>query len=136
MAIKVRHTVSVQISADTDEKKRRFFTDDLVQTVETVELTKQVNEDLCIAASATTALSLGTLTAVKGLYLEVQGTLGADVFINGSATAIPLRPLKDATPASFAKLFMEADITAVTIQNLDGTDPLIGAYALFGDETA
>ena len=128
--MRVRNTVQVQISLDADGK-RKLFSDDpqLSQTV-TDQFATQANSVLSIAPSNTENLSLGDVELVRGLYLEVDQE--AKVRLNGSSDFIQMRMAPDGVKA---RLFVEAEITAVTVENT-ATEVLSGVYVIFGDPIA
>jgi len=69
------------------------------------------------------------VTLVRGLYLEVDKD--AKVRLNGATDAIQLRV---ADGAACAKLFLEGEITEVTVEN-PTEDALSGVYVCWGDPT-
>lgn len=128
MAIRVDHTVAPQISRDTNQKLRLFFPDLNSEAVSIDQFEAAANSVLSLAASAVESLSFGDVVDVRGLYIEVN----QDCYLrlNGSIDNIPV---KLAPNASTAKVFLEADITEVQVQNLSTTAILSGVYVLWGD---
>jgi hypothetical protein len=130
MAIRVRHTVVARTSRDTDFKKAMFNPEvDLAEVVlDTFE--KQCNSNLSVAATTKEELSFGDVAAVKGIYLEVAAA--AKVYINSSLDAIELVPGSSSHPA---KLFLEANISKVEVENEAASGNLEGVYLVWGDPT-
>lgn len=128
MAIRVDHTVAPQISRDTNQKLRLFFPDLASEAVSIDQFTGAANSVLSLAPSAVEAVSFGDVVDVRGFYLEVN----QDCYLrlNGSIDNIPVML---APNASKAKVFVEADITQIEIQNISTTETLTGVYVLWGD---
>ena len=129
--MRLKTTVRVQAFLDTTTMKRALFNDDatLSQT-QTDGFAKQANSVLAVDPLATESLSFGDVTLVKGIYLETD--LEAVIRINGGD---PIQ-MRKAVGASKAKLFLEADINQVTVENTDDTVELTGFYACWGDPIA
>ena len=127
MPIRVKHNVLVQISRDTDEKKKTFYPDTNAVQIDTFE--KQANGDLSIAAGDTDQLSFGDVVDVRGIYLELSGD--ALVRINSGTENIPLTLAPSGTKA---QLFLEANLSAVEIEN-QGAEAITGVYCVWGDPT-
>lgn len=129
--MRVKHTVLMQLARDI-EMRRLFYSDDSQLAQQVIDgYDKQAQGHIAIAATATESLTFGDVDAVKGLYLELNQN--AKVRINGSATDIVLAKPPSAS-ADVAKLFLEADITAVEIEN-PTTEPMTGIYVVWGDPT-
>ncbi len=134
MAIQVTHKIVLQISLDTAEKRKLFFLeDDQASEVTSVGYDQQASSNLNIATSGTESLGFGDLTDVRGIYLEVSQE--CNVRINGSPDNIPLKLPAGVTESPKAKLFLEADINAVVVENLSASAVLIGTYCVWGDPT-
>lgn len=130
MPIRVDHTVTPQISRDTAQKQKLFFPDIGEEAVSHATFEKSSNNILSLDASAVESLSFGDVDDVRGLYLEVSGD--CYLRINGSTDNIPVKLPPSGTRA---KVFLEADVTAVEVQNLSTTDALTGVYCVWGDPT-
>jgi hypothetical protein len=128
MTIRVDHTVAPQISRDTDQKLRLFFPDLASEAVSIDQFETAASSVLSLAPSAVEALGFGDIVDVRGMYVEVNQD--CDMKINGAVDAIPI---KLAPNASKAKVFLEADITQIQIENKSTTEVLSGVYALWGD---
>jgi hypothetical protein len=128
--MRLRHTVRVQAALDTQMKRALFNDDATLSQVQTDTFTKQANSVLSIPAASIESLSFGDVTLVKGLYLEVDQD--ALVRINGSTDAIQIRK---ASGVGKAKLFLEADINQVTVENPVADAALTGVYVIWGDPT-
>lgn len=131
MAIRVSHTVVVRTSRDTDFKKAMWNPDVALSEVVIDTFEKQANGNLSVAAASTELLSLGDVTAVKGMYLETETE--CLVRLNGSLDSIAMKPSASGTPA---KLFLEADINQVEVENPSADTELKGVYVFWGDPTA
>lgn len=128
--MRLKHTVRVQAALD-QQMKRALFNDDATLSQTVIDtFTKQANSVLAIAASSSESLSFGDVTAVKGLYLEVDQN--AKVRLNGSTDFIQLRKASGATKA---KLFLECDLSQVTVENPVADAALTGVWVVWGDPT-
>lgn len=128
MALRVDHTVAPQISRDTSQNLRLFFPDLTSEAVSHATFDGACSSVLSIAASGTESLSFGDVTDVRGLYIEVDQD--CNLRLNGSTDDIPI---KLAPNGSVAKVFLEADINQVTIENLSASALLTGVYCMWGD---
>lgn len=128
MAIRVDHTVAPQISRDTAQKLRLFFPDLASEAVSSDQFATAANSVLSLDPSAVEVLGFGDVVDVRGFYLEV--TQDCYLRVNGSVDNIPV---KLAPNGSKAKVFLEADITEIQIQNLSTTELLTGVYVVWGD---
>lgn len=126
--MRVRHTVQVEIARDSDMKRKLFSDDAQLSKVVIDTFQRQANSGLSIDVSSVESLSFGDVTLVKGLYLETSGD--CLVRINGSLDPIPMKKSN-----GVAKLFVEADISAVTVENESTEDTLTGIYCVWGDPT-
>jgi hypothetical protein len=128
MTIRVDHTVAPQISRDTNQKLRLFFPDLASEAVSIDQFETAANSVLSLAPLAVEALGFGDITDVRGMYLEVNQN--CSLKLNGAVDAIPV---KLAPNASKAKVFLEADINQIQVENLSTTEVLSGVYVLWGD---
>lgn len=133
MAIRVKHRVWVQSSEDTLAKNKLFSQDPELSEVISDGFDKQVSGVISIAAAGNENLNFGDITAVKGLWLKLDGE--AKLKINGSTDEIQLR-LEPAGVAAtdFAKFFIEADITSLNIGNPSAAT-ISGVFCAWGDPT-
>lgn len=129
MALRIRHTVNVRVARDEDMKLGLWLPDLTLSEVVLDEYERAASGSLNIAAAVTESVPLGDVDAVRGLYLEIVGT--ANVRINGSLDNIAMSQ-QDATKP--AKLFIEALISQVQIENT-GTTDLDGFFCVWGDPT-
>lgn len=125
----LKHTVQLQISLDSEAKRKLFADDAVTAATSTNGFASQANSVLTIPPAGLKSLSFGDVQAVRGLYLETS--LEALVRLNGAADPLSL---KKADNASATKLFIEAEITQVTVEN-PGADTLSGVYVVWGDPT-
>lgn len=128
MTIRVDHTVAPQISRDSNQKLRLFFPDLSSEAVSIDQFQTAANSVLSLAPSAVEALGFGDITDVRGFYLEVNQD--CNLKLNGAVDAIPIKLAPNAT---VAKVFLEADITQIQLENLNTTEVLSGVYVLWGD---
>lgn len=130
MAIRVRHTVIARTSRDTDFKHAMFNPEVDQSEVVLDTFDKQCNSNLAVPATTKEELSFGDVDAVKGIYLEVLAA--AKVYLNSSLDAIELVPGASGQPA---KLFLEANISKVEVENEAASGTLEGVYLVWGDPT-
>jgi len=128
--MRLKHTVQIQLSQDT-EQRRKLYSDDVasVAQTDTTGYARQANSMLNIEPSGIETLSFGDVTLVRGLYLEVDKE--ARVRLNGATDPLQMRIAAD---AAVAKLFLECEITEVTVEN-PAEDSLTGVYVVWGDPT-
>lgn len=130
MAIRVRHTVVVRTARDTDFNQAMWDPDVSLSEVVLDGFEKQTNGNFAIAVSSSESLPLDSLDAVKGLYLETDAA--CKVRLNGGSESIDLVPAESGQPA---KLFLEANITAVVVENESTSSVLNGVFVAWGDPT-
>ena len=128
--MRLKTTVRVQAWLDATMKRSMFNDDATLSQTQTDGYAKQANSVLSVAPLATESLSFGDVTLVKGIYLEVDQE--AKVRLNGG-DAIQMRMAVGATKA---KLFLEADVSQVTVENTDDTAVLTGFWIVWGDPVA
>ena len=127
--MRLKHTVQINASLDTDGKRKLFSDDPSTALTDTEGYLNFADSSLRIEPTVTKALSFGDVAQVRGLYLEVNQE--AVVAINGT-TAIQLRK---APGALVAKLFLEVAISALSVSNPSTTDVLTGVMVCWGDPT-
>jgi hypothetical protein len=127
MAIRVRHNVLVQISADTDGNDKRFYPTTKEVVIDGFD--RQQNKNFSVAASASEAMDIGDVTAPRGLYMECSADV--DVVLNGSETL----NMRVAAGQSVAKLFYEGVISSVSVDNTAGASAVTGEFVIWGDVT-
>lgn len=133
MAIRLKHRVFVQASRDIAGKQKLFYQDSDLSEVTADNFERMASGNLSIAALATESVPLGDVDAVKGIYLEVSQQ--CNVRINGSADDIIMTP-PSGVSGTAAKLFLEAVISQVEIENTNADSALTGVYCVWGDPTA
>lgn len=126
--MRLRHTVLVQASEDTDGKDLLIKTDTGLAETVVDDLEKAFAGIIKTLASATDTLSFGDIAVVLGLFIKVNGD--CTVTINGHAHAVKLR-----ANAKWAKLFLEETITSLTVTAPAEAD-VRGTYAVWGDVLA
>jgi hypothetical protein len=133
MAIRVKHRVWVNVAEDTLMKNKLFSPDAELSEVISDGFEKTTSGRISIAASGNENLNLGDITAVKGLWLKVDGA--AKIKINGSSDEIQLRLEPDGVAGTdFAKFFIEADISSLNVAN-DSAVVMNGVWCVWGDPT-
>jgi len=128
MAIRLKHKANVQIGETSAMKNLLFYGDDSLAEEVIDAYLHQHSGSLAIVASGTEALPSGDVTAIKGIFLKLDGE--ATVTINGADTPLQLRK---ASGANYCKLFIECDVTSVSITNSSSTEALAGVYCVWGD---
>jgi hypothetical protein len=91
---------------------------------------KQTNGNFAVPVLATESLPLGDVELVKGMYFETNDD--CRIRLNGSLDSLDL---KVSEPGNPAKLFLEANINQVDVENLSASDILTGVYVFWGDPT-
>ena len=131
MAIRVRHTVVVRTSRDVDFKKAMWNPEVSLAEVVLDTFEKQANGNFSVPVASTESLPFGDIDAVKGMYLEAETE--CYVRLNGSLDSITLKPGEAGKPG---KLFLEADISQVDVENPSADTVLNGVYVFWGDPTS
>lgn len=131
MAIRLKHNVLVQLSTDTAGDKKLYYPDSSAVIIDSFD--HQTTKNVQVAAAASEAMNLSDVTDVRGVYLEVDGDI--DVIIDGSATPISLTREPGAGTGDVARLFLEASISSITLDNTGGAAAVNGLLVLWGDPT-
>lgn len=133
MAIRIKHRVWVHGYEDTLAKNKLFAPDAELSEVISDGFDKSTGGSFSVAASGNENLNFGDITAVKGLWLKIDGE--AKLKINGSTDEIQLRLEPDGVAATdFCKFFIEADISALNVGN-PGAAVMNGVFYAWGDPT-
>lgn len=127
--MRIKHKVNVRIADDADFKNFLFAPDDALSEVIIDAYYRQSSGKFKIALNTNEDISLGDITSVKGIYIRVNKD--AVVKLNGGTEEIQLRR-SGSTTSDYAKLFLEADITAVNI-SAPVTEDLEGMFCAWGD---
>lgn len=127
--MRIKHKVNVRIADDADFKNFLFAPDDSLAEVVIDAYYRQVSGKFKIDLNTSEDLSLGDITAVKGIYIKVNKD--CQVKLNGGTEIIQLRR-PGSTTSDYAKLFLEADITQVNI-TAPTTEDMEGFYCAWGD---
>jgi hypothetical protein len=127
--MRIKHKVNVRIGEDTDMKNLLFGPDDTLaeQVIDRYE--RQTSGKFKIAANETESLPLGDITAVKGMFLKINGD--ALITLNGADTPIQVRK-PGTTSTDYGRLFLEADIASVSIEAPE-LSAVEGVYCFWGD---
>jgi hypothetical protein len=131
MPIRVRHTVAVRTSRDTDFKQAMWDPDVPLSEVVLDNMEKQTNGNFAVPVTSVESLPVGDVTLIKGMYLEVGAA--CKVRVNGSLDSIDLVP---GSSGEAAKFFLEADINQVDVENESTSDVLNGVYVFWGDPSS
>ena len=134
MAIRIKHRVWVHAYEDTLGKDKLFAPDAELSEVISDGFDKSTSGKISVAASGNENINLGDITAVKGIWLKLDGE--ASLKINGSSDEIQLRlePAGVAGGTAFAKFFIEADISSINVVN-DSAAVISGSFCCWGDPT-
>ena len=132
-AMTLKHKIRIRIAKDSDLKFLRHQDPDNESEVSTTTYTKSAKGDFTVeAAAADEALSTGDITAVKGMYLEVDQEVGLK--LNGSSDILQLR-IANSTTGAKAKFFFEGDVSAVLVV-AHATAEANGYVIFWGDAAA
>lgn len=127
--MRIKHKVNVRIANDTDMYNLLFGPDDIRSEVTIDSYTRMSSGLIKVAMNTNENLPLGDVTAVKGIFLQVNQE--AVIKLNGGTETIQMR--KPSTSASvYARLFLEGDISQVNIAAPALAD-LEGIYCVWGD---
>lgn len=132
MSLRQKHKVWVNTSRNTSMTDLVYGPSENDRLVQNDSFDQWSGGSIDVAVSANEDLDLGDVDNVKGIYLEVDGD--AQVKLNGSSDAIQLRRYATTT-GIVAKLFLEADITAVNVTNPDATTALNGHFHIWGSSS-
>lgn len=110
--MRIKHKVIVKIADDADMKDLLFSLDEQLSEVVIDAYTKVFSGKVTVALNTNENLSLGDIGAVKGIYLKVNKD--CVVKLNTVTPGITLKRSGTLT-SCFAKLFLEADITAINV---------------------
>ena len=128
--MRLKTTVQVQMTQD-DAGKRKLYSDDATAAAsDTTGYQRGANSLISIDPETTEAMAFGDVSLVRGMYLEVDQD--ALVRLNGSGDALQMRV---ASGVGKAKLFLETEVTEVTIENVSTDTALTGVFVCWGDPT-
>ena len=130
MSIRVKHRVWVNISRNTDMTDLVYGPEEADRLVQSDIYDQHGGGSIDIDDAGNENLSMGDVTNVKGIYLEVDQE--CTIKINGGTDEFVL---KKSNTTGKAKVFLEATITALNIANASGS-ALIGHYAIWGTAAA
>ena len=126
--MRIKHKVRVQIADDANMKNLLFSKDDDLSEKTVDGYVRQVSGKFTVPMNTNEDLSLGDITAVKGLYIEADQDI--QIKLNGSSDAIQLRKAPDTS--STTQFFIEADISQVNVIAPVTVDAN-GTYCFWGD---
>ena len=125
--MRLQHTVQVNLTQDIEGKRKLFSDAATAAKMDIRSYSHHVIGSINIATLETESLNFGDVTLVRGIYLELDQS--AKVRLNGSTDIIQMNIASDATKA---KLFLEAEITQVSIEN-PTANILNGVFVAWGD---
>jgi hypothetical protein len=118
----------LSISNDVNEKYKLFAPDETVIERLTDSYSKHCSGIVQVEVGHTEVVSLGDVTAVKGIWLSASKD--CQIKLNGGSN-IQLRKAPVSTGDDKAGLFLEADITSIEVTG--GTEAVTIIYAVWGD---
>lgn len=139
MAIRIKHTVNIFISEDTEGLHPLFGKQDCALETTTVDaFDRCVSGKLNIAASGTENLPFGDVDSpIRGFSIEADR--GFNIVFSGGSDILQVRPAVAPTSGGAgtgAKIFVECDnVTQVAITNPDATNAINGTYVVWGEPT-
>ena len=126
--MRVKSKVNVQIYETTAGTDALFAPADSGAEINFDTYNEQASGRFALAASGSTSLSLGTVTACAGLYIRATGNF--DLVLNGGDTLQIRRP---ATSTNALKFYIDGVVTSAVVTNASATAALSGWYAVWGD---
>ncbi len=128
-----KHELVMDVAEDSSGKLKEFERPRDTVLVNKGDFWNRIHGgNFSIAKTETEVLDLGDVAIpAKGLYLEVSGQ--CDITLNGLASPFQVRPTAKES-SQLLKLFLEVDITSISITNTDGTKAMTGSYRVWGDE--
>jgi len=130
--MRIKHKVRVQIARDTDMKNKQFHPDDTEAERVIDGYDGQVNGDLAIPQGTNEDLPTGDLTAIKGIYLEVDKDV--KIKLNGGAEELDVATVADANGVTKAEFFLEATLTAVNVA-APASEDVSGVWCMWGNKS-
>ena len=127
--MRIKHKLVVNVGDDAALKDKLFSTDEDLAEVVIDNYQRQVSGKMYIQAAAVENVPLGDVDAAKGVFLKVDQDV--TIKLNGGATVLQLRKASELADAT-AKMFLEADITAVEVTAPAGAD-VNAVYCVWGD---
>lgn len=129
--MRIVHELLLHITQDNAQLQTHFQRAQTASRITIDTYTKHTSGDFSVADTETEQLTIGNVASpAKGLYLETNAD--CDVTINGTLGPIQMRK---ATNASFAKLFLECDITSIEVEASQGS-AVQGTYVVWGEVAA
>jgi hypothetical protein len=117
-----RITLGLDFGTTLARSQKQFYRDKFLDA-------QMVNDSLesgDVAPSSSVSVSLGKLTTVNALFIEVSGPL--EVRLNGAGAGPVLQALPGATidgaVSTMARLYLEGAITGITLVNASSTEPV------------
>lgn len=127
--MRIRLKPAILMSNDAEAKYKLFAPEDAKIERIIDSYTKPFSGIAKVTAATSESLSLGDITAVRGLWLSA--TKDCQVKLNGAAVPLQLRVAPAATGDSKAALVIEAEITSIEVTA--GAEDLDVIYAVWGD---
>jgi len=131
--MRIKHTLMLAIADDSDMKDPLFGQIDETLALVVIDgYTGQASGKFKVEVDDSKVLSMGDITAVKGVYLELDQD--CSIKINDGA-AIAVKRGNTAT-GSLAKFFLEAVITKIEVVVALGGVETHGTYCVWGDPSS
>lgn len=120
------HSLAINLSQDEAQVQSQFKRDATVSRITIDTYTAHASGSFSIPDGDTESLSIGDVASPNGVYIEVAND--CDVYLSGSLDPIELRK---ATGKTYAKLFLECNLTSVSIEASQGV-AVTGTYLVWG----
>jgi len=125
MSLRQKHKVWVNTSRNTGMTDLVYGPGETDRLVEHDSFDQWDGSKIDLAESANVDLNLQGIINCKGIYIQMNGD--AKVTINGSDTPLQLRRY-GSTTGVVCKLFVEADITSVNVENPSGSGAAMAGH--------
>jgi len=123
--MRLKHKMWLNLAIDTDLKDLVYGPAETERLIQTDAFDQWDGAKINLADGDNADLSLAGITNVKGVYLQIDGD--AKVKLNGSSDAIQLRRYATTT-GIVCKLMLEADITAINVENPSGSGAAMSGH--------
>ncbi len=130
--MRVKHKIWVNTARDTDMSDLVYGPAEMERVTQIDGYDQWGGGSFDLAAGGTESLNLGDVDGVKGIYLEADKDV--EIKLNGSTDAIQMR-VASTTSGAVARMFLEADITAISVTNTDATNACTGHFHIWGKKS-
>lgn len=117
---------------DSSSQDVLFAPSDLETQIKFSNMKEQNSNKFELAASASMALSYGSVGSPKGLYILAESDFDAELVIGLISVTVPCRRSSATVAKENVVFFLPAAIDSCTIVN-PGTTTLIGRFTVYGD---